>query len=186
MPCRGIYCLYFIIYLIGQTDSQLSITTQFQGIAANYNRQTDNWHIIIPNMFNADLIVPLVYKNNPEATNDVSFSKYTCEELTNELIDSNLFIPSPILPQESCSTLFIDFANDYLKLQEILGDPYQDASVLVSLGEGITLKRQSDIIKYHTANFTKETYNIAIKILFVSKLDTLFAVHEQQLSLIHI
>jgi len=187
MPKSGGYCLYFtlcfVIYFTGQTNSQLSITTQFKSIAANYNRQTDNWHIIIPDMFNADLIVPLVYKNNPDSSNDVSFSKLTCEELTNELIDSNLFIPSSISPQESCSTLLIDFANDYMKLQDILGDPYQDASVLVSLGEGITLKRQSDIIKYHTSNFTKETYNIAIKILFVSKLGNLFAVHEQQISL---
>ena len=183
IPCLY-FILYFIIYLIGQTNSQLSITTQFQGIAANYNRQTDNWHIIIPNMFNSDLIVPLVYKNNPDASNDVTFSKYTCEELTNELVDSDLFIPPSISPQESCSTLLIDFASDYMKLQDILGDPYQDASVLVSLGEGITLKRQSDIIRYHTANFTKETYNIAIKILFVSKLDSLFAVHEQQINLI--
>ena len=39
-------------------------------------------------------ISPWDNENNPDASNDVSFSKYRCEELTNELIDSNLFIYS--------------------------------------------------------------------------------------------
>lgn len=147
-------------------------------MVVTFEKDIDSWLVILPNMFNSDVIIPTMSEASkpPRTSYTYLTTKMDCIQLTSKLRDP-LFIKPILITDDECDVNVQDIHTNPLLVQNVLGDPYSDSSIYSRGGDGIVIKRTSQYIQ---SRMTNGTTNILLRVLFVTSLQNAFVVHEKK------